>query len=122
MFNFVTALEDDLNTPRAIAALFLQAREINRLGDVPEALELARQLRASGEMLGLLSHDPAEWFVQGSSGEVEADEIDALLVRRAAARDAGDFSEADWIRDELTALGVVIEDGPDGTRWRRVGS
>ncbi|HJP03867.1 MAG: cysteine--tRNA ligase [Chromatiales bacterium] len=120
--DFVTALEDDLNTPRAIAALFLQAREINRLGDVPEALELARQLRASGEMLGLLSHDPAEWFVQGSSGEVEADEIDALLVRRAAARDAGDFSEADWIRDELTALGVVIEDGPDGTRWRRVGS
>ena len=73
-------------------------------------------------MLGLLGQDPARWFVQGIGGAAEADEIEALLVKRAAAREAGDFSEADRIRGELTEMGVVIEDGPDGTRWRRVGS
>ncbi|MDP6436149.1 MAG: cysteine--tRNA ligase [Gammaproteobacteria bacterium] len=119
---FMAALEDDLNTPRALAALFSQAREINRLGEAPEAVELARQLRASGEMLGLLGQDPARWFVQGIGGAAEADEIEALLAKRAAAREVGDFSEADRIRGKLTEMGIVIEDGPDGTRWRRVGS
>jgi cysteinyl-tRNA synthetase len=120
--DFVAALEDDLNTPRALAALFMQAREINRLGDGPEALQLARQLRAGAGLIGLLGSDPVAWFEQGATGQADATEVDALLARRTAARDARDFAEADRIRDELSALGIVIEDGPAGPRWRRAGS
>jgi cysteinyl-tRNA synthetase len=121
--DFVAALEDDINTPRALAALFDLAREINRLGDTPEALALARQLRASAEIIGLLGNDPVAWFEQGGTdGEMGAAELDALLVKRTEARVARDFAEADRIRDQLTEMGIVIEDGPDGPRWRRLGS
>jgi cysteinyl-tRNA synthetase len=116
---FVTALEDDINTPRAIAALFNLAREINRLGDTPEAQALARQLRAGSEVIGLLGSDPDEWFESAGAGDVASDEIDVLVEQRTAARAAKDFAEADRIRDVLVELGIVIEDGPEGARWRR---
>jgi cysteinyl-tRNA synthetase len=121
--DFVAALEDDINTPRALAALFDLAREINRLGDTPAALALARQLRASAEIIGLLGNDPVAWFEQGGTdNKLSAAELDALLVRRTEARMARDFAEADHIRDQLTEMGIVIEDGPDGPRWRRPGN
>ena len=121
--DFVAALEDDLNTPRALAALFDLAREINRLDSGPEALELARQLRAGAEVIGLLSSDPVAWFEQvPADNELSPAELDALLLERSAAREARDFAAADRIRDELAAVGIVIEDGPDGPRWRRSGS
>ncbi|MDB4307710.1 cysteine--tRNA ligase [Gammaproteobacteria bacterium] len=116
---FVTAMEDDINTPRAIAALFNLAREINRLGDTPEAQALARQLRAGSEVIGLLGSDPDEWFESAGAGDVASDEIDALVEQRTAARTAKDFAEADRIRDVLVEMGIIIEDGPEGARWRR---
>lgn len=117
---FIEALEDDLNTPKALAVLFDLARKINRAGDSKPAVSLARQLRASAEMVGLLGADPAEWFTAGDEGALGADEIEALLVQRAAARDNGDYSGADRIRAELKDLGIAIEDGPKGTSWRRI--
>jgi cysteinyl-tRNA synthetase len=119
---FTEALEDDINTPRALAALFALAREINRLGADPEAVPLARQLRASADVLGLLGSDPVAWFEAGATQDADGAEIDALLAQRTAARLAGDYAEADRIRDQLTDMGIVIEDSSDGPRWRRVGA
>jgi len=116
---FVTALQDDLNTPRALAALFALAREINRLGNGDEAVVLARKLRASAAILGLLERDPAAWFAGDASDDLDPGAIDALLEQRTRARADKDFAEADRIRDELSAMGVVIEDSPDGPQWRR---
>jgi len=117
---FATALQDDLNTPRALAALFALAREINRLGNGDEAVVLARKLRASAAILGLLEHDPAAWFAgDASDDDLDSGAIDALLEQRTRARADKDFAEADRIRDELSAMGVVIEDSPDGPQWRR---
>ena len=73
-------------------------------------------------MMGLLSHDPVAWFEQGATADVDAARIDDLLEQREAARAAKDFAEADRIRDELTAMGVVIEDSPDGPSWRLAGA
>jgi cysteinyl-tRNA synthetase len=81
---------------------------------------LARQLRANAEIIGLLGADPVKWFTAGDEGSLGADEIEALLVQRAAARDNGDYSEADRIRTELKDSGVAIEDGPKGASWRRI--
>jgi len=118
---FTEALEDDLNTPRAIAALFNLARDLNRLGNAAEAPAVAKQLRASAAILGLLGQDPAEWCrVGGSAEDDSAAEIDALLLERNAARKARDFAAADRIRDQLLAMSVIIEDGPAGSSWRRV--
>lgn len=121
---FIAALEDDINTPRALAALFSMAREINRLGESDEARALARQLRASAELVGLLSEDPAKWLAYADvPDDIDAVEIDSLVTRRNEARSKRDFAEADRIRDELFAKGIVIEDSRDGTIWRRaVGS
>lgn len=118
---FVAALDDDINTPRALAALFAVAKEINRLGSGDEAVQLARTLRASGAVLGLLDGDPAGWAAGDESADVDAAAIDALLEQRTAARAAKDFATADRIRDELAAMGVVIEDSPDGPQWRLAG-
>ncbi|MEX6723894.1 cysteine--tRNA ligase [Parapedomonas caeni] len=105
----VEALEDDLNTPLALAALA-------RLAD---ARDLAG-LKAGATLLGLLQQDPDAWF-QGGTGDsdLDADAIEARIAARAAAKQARDFKTADAIRDELKAAGVVLEDGPAGTVWRR---
>lgn len=117
--SFLGALEDDLNTPRALAALFELARDLNRCEDPGQRASIAARLRASAELLGLLSADPEAWCRGGGDCAPDDAEIDALVAARQAARAQRDFTAADRIRDELTGRGILIEDGPDGARWRR---
>jgi len=115
----VDALCDDLNTPLALAALHEIAGEVNRATG-PARREHRRALRAGAALLGLLEQDPEAWFKAGGSADEDA-EIDALVEARTAARKARDFAEADRLRDELQGRGILLEDGPTGTSWRRGG-
>ncbi len=118
---FLGALEDDLNTPKALAELFDIARRINKSQPGPEREALAATLVASGAIMGLLQADPETWFAGASDDGPDPAEIESLLERRREAREAKDFAEADRVREELLARGILIEDGPDGTRWRVAG-
>lgn len=113
------ALLDDLNTPKAQAALFDLARQANSSDDEEIKAGLKRDLLAAGNLLGLFQVEPDAWLTS-SSGEQSIDpaEIERLLDLRRAARQSKDFETADQIRDQLGAEGVIMEDGPDGTSWR----
>jgi cysteinyl-tRNA synthetase len=116
------ALCDDLNTPRALAALSELAAEARR-AEGPAARSARKSaLLAGGRLLGLLQQDPAAWFAQ-SQPAVEIDEarVQALVDQRQAAKTARDFARADAIRAELASLGVAVEDTPQGPRWRVAG-
>jgi len=113
-----TALEDDLNTPKAIAELHGLASDLNRERDPARRAALKGAILAGGDLLGLLQQDPEDWFKQGS-GDMDDSAIEALIQRRVEARAAKDFAEADRLRDELVANGIVLEDGPGGTIWKR---
>ena len=116
----VEALEDDLNTPRALAEMFALARQINKATEVENKAGLAAQLLAAGDLMGLLQHDPEAWFAgAGGDDELSAADIEAMLKAREEARANRDFATADGIRDTLAEAGISIEDGADGTRWRR---
>ena len=117
---FLAALEDDLNTPKALAALFDLARRANTSADDAERRRLKGALLASGALMGLLQQEAEDWFTAaGADDGPDADEIERLIQARADARGAKDFAEADRIRDELAAQGVLLEDGAGGTKWRR---
>jgi len=118
--DFEAALEDDLNTPLAMARMF-------QLGDHLRGAVMARDLSditycrdrllAAGELLGVLRLDPEAWFTAGVD-EGEKAKVDALIEARTAARAAKNWAEADRIRDELNALNVEVMDGPTGATWR----
>jgi cysteinyl-tRNA synthetase len=114
----VAALEDDLNTPKAFAELFALARAANASADEDERRELKAQLLAGGSLLGLLQQDPEIWLKTTGRTEIDEAEVERLIELRAAARKSRDFEEADRIRDQLAAEGVILEDQPDRTRWR----
>ncbi len=118
---FRQAMDDDFNTPEAYSVLFALAREVNRLkgGGSAQAAALAGRLRQLAGVLGLLTQDP-EAFFQGSAGaDDEVAEIEALIKARNDARAAKDWPAADAARNRLNELGIVLEDGPQGTSWRR---
>ena len=112
------ALEDDLNTRKAIAILHGLATTLNRETDETERQWAKGALIGGAKLLGLLQQDPEDWFKQGA-GDLDDAAIDDLIQRRVEARAAKKFSEADRLRDELVANGIVLEDGPAGTIWKR---
>ncbi|CFR14578.1 cysteine--tRNA ligase [Yersinia frederiksenii] len=119
---FRAAMDDDFNTPEAYSVLFDIAREVNRLKteDIAAANGLAAELRKLAHVLGLLEQDP-ELFLQ-SGAQTDDDEvakIEALIKQRNDARSSKDWALADSARDQLNELGIVLEDGPQGTTWRR---
>ena len=119
--DFKNAMDDDFNTPGALAVLFELAREINKLKteDQRKANVLASRLKQLAGVLGLLEQDP-EAFLQGNAADDEVSKIEALIKQRNDARAAKDWAAADAARDALKAMGVVLEDGAGGTTWRKV--
>jgi len=112
------ALADDLNTPKALSALFNIVKLINNSEDPVERDKYASTLMASASLLGLMTMSADEWFKTTPNGVLTREEIEHLITQRERARKSKNFSESDRIRNDLLQKGVVIEDGPDGTEWR----
>jgi cysteinyl-tRNA synthetase len=119
---FVASMDDDFNTPEALAVLQGLTREINTAraaGDTLRAASLGAELRALGESLGLLEVPAEEWFRLARAGSIDDAEVERRIAARSAARSRKDWAESDRIRDELAALGVILEDKGGATSWRR---
>ena len=115
----LAALEDDLNTPKAMAEFFSLAKSLNKMQGSNERQELAAMMYAAGDLMGLLQHDPEAWFAHDVEGALSADEIDALIDERNVARARRDFKKADVIRDQIVNAGGRIQDSTGTTTWRR---
>ncbi|MCF8495255.1 MAG: cysteine--tRNA ligase [Alphaproteobacteria bacterium] len=110
------ALYDDLNTPKAIAAL----SHINKAASLDKSAHQKGILLRAGSLLGILKADPVEWLGYGVSGaDIDSSKIERLIQERKTARAEKNYRRADEIRDELDAMGLIIEDTPGGAKWRR---
>ena len=116
--NMADALSDDLNTPLAIATLHEMAADLNRSSDPEQAANLV----ASGRLMGLLQQDPEAWFKMhhgGTTNSLGDAEINDLIAERGQARAIKNFARSDEIRNQLAESGILLEDGPGGTTWKR---
>ncbi|MGI8561426.1 MAG: DALR domain-containing protein, partial [Luteimonas sp.] len=112
------ALDDDLNTPQALAAIAAIGAEARKAENDDDRRRLKAELLGAGVALGLLQQAPAEWFSRGASGDDDS-RIQALIDQRDAAKRSRDFGRADAIRDQLAGEGVLLEDTAQGVRWKR---
>jgi cysteinyl-tRNA synthetase len=118
---FEKAMNDDFSTPEAQAVLFDIAHELNKVktSEPDKAALLAAELKSLGYLLGLLQREADDFLQAGTRSELSAEDIDEKIRQRNEARANKDFALSDQIRDELVEQGIVLEDGPDGTTWRR---
>ena len=112
------ALDDDLNTPAALAEIARIAGEARKAASTEDKTALKAQLLGAGKVLGLLQQSPADWFARGASGDDDA-RIQALVDERNEAKKSRDFARADAIRQQLADEGILLEDTPQGVRWVR---
>jgi len=118
---FLEALRDDLNTPVALAEFNRLARDLAKAENAHDAQKLAGELLADAQLIGLLQVSPDIWF-GADSADPESAAIESLIEQRNTARANRDFASADALRDQLTAMGVVLEDADGVTRWRKAES
>jgi cysteinyl-tRNA synthetase len=120
---FKEVMDDDLNTPEAMAVLQRMTREINLAKDTgkeKKAASLAAELRVLAGVLGIVRLEPEQWFKLGMSEGIADAEVEKMIEARITAKKAKDFAESDRIRDALAAAGVIVEDKPGGkSTWRR---
>jgi len=117
----IAALSDDLNTPLALKVLHEAVSDLNAASSAQEKSAARDAVTAAGRLLGVLQQDPEDWFRWRGAGDHAFDDaaVETMIAERAAARTARDFAESDRIRDALADSGVILEDKPDGTIWRR---
>ncbi len=113
----VNALEDDLNTPLAISYLHEVVNNLNKSEDNADKAKWKTILLKSADLMGILWQNPEEWFKGDAEGDAE--EIEALIVKRAEAKKNKDYVLADKIRNDLKEKGILLEDGPQGTTWKK---
>ena len=117
---FTDAMDDDFNTPAAIAILFEMTREINNLkkdGEIEKANNLGSELKMLSQSLGILQKNPADYFKSGV--DLTDKEIENLIDQRTTARQNRDFALSDSIRDSLLEKGIILEDKETGTIWKK---
>ena len=116
---FLDAILDDINTPKALSELFALAGAANKAETAQEKAKAKGELLAAGAMMGLGQGDPDAWFGLTGLDPAERAEIDALIEQRQQARADKDWGKADQIRDRLNELKVQVDDGPEGSTWRK---
>ena len=116
---FYHALNDDLNTPVAIAEIHALAKQLHKAAPGEKAV-LKGRILAAGNLLGILEQDAVEWLQDAASCDaISTADIEGLIEQRQAAKLAKDYARADEVREELLAQGVVLEDSREGTQWKR---